>query len=706
MPTVRPTGDIICGDERWFRLETLAGAPGQANTEAVVITASDDDKTRLLGGGGTSSPDFVHTNAEKILRGIQNPQVAALLGYKATAVSEAPFRLVKRIPPPALAANSQLSSKPPTDSFIALSYCWHNQDWTAKGGSEPASGSCPNSKIPISSVLFEAILEQRVSGDEGIWIDQWCIDQDNEDEKAIAIGAMDVVYQRARLVAVVLEDITIDEADEAALGALMDAVGLPGGKWADSFRQPQNIQLTRLAWKIFSARWFTRAWCGHELLVSSSNQVFFIRSNCPNRVARLSLEFLYDLAILAKSVSSQVPIAGNEFETLERAHRKQFSRFYAHATYQLHPRWTVAKQDAAEDEESTSSYMRVFSQIFGYDASVVADKLSIVLNVLQCGLYLKGKPSLTAEQCCHVFYHIALAARDPTTLSLCGQRLQREALWMRWPRAADIIEPACTQSRHRRLEQTPAFDDGGIQLDMVLLASSAHHVRRASSDHMTWAQLIIKKCAQCIDEFLFQGSDILDDIIRQPPTEVSLSRVAFHTELLASLHECGIEWLVQSWRLEDPNDFDEEIEQSLRRVMRFASGVDGEPDEAEPTSSDLFCVVGFLDALLGAWLQVEDGVLLCRPAWVQITGHRTSGVLLFVCPNDGEYAIAVPSLLLRSEYRFLKRIWFLVHTSSGAGVNATDGWEVIGKSSSFGAVDLGASAQMAKSMKGPQIICG
>jgi hypothetical protein len=43
--------------------------------------------------------------------------------------------------------------------------------------------------------MVDKILKLRESDDEGIWVDQLCIDQENKDEKSIAIGVMDVIYK-------------------------------------------------------------------------------------------------------------------------------------------------------------------------------------------------------------------------------------------------------------------------------------------------------------------------------------------------------------------------------------------------------------------------------------------------------------------------------------------------------------------------------
>lgn len=71
-------------------------------------------------------------------------------------------------------------------------------------------------KIPISGQLFQAVMSECMA-DEGLWIDQVCIDQSNQAEKNISIPAMAALYKHARRVLVVVENIEVDEAEQQFL---------------------------------------------------------------------------------------------------------------------------------------------------------------------------------------------------------------------------------------------------------------------------------------------------------------------------------------------------------------------------------------------------------------------------------------------------------------------------------------------------------
>ena len=66
-------------------------------------------------------------------------------------------------------------------SYVAVSYCWHNNTWKAVEAAQPMT------RWGISLPMATKILELRHK-DEGVWVDKICIDQENSKEKTIAIG--------------------------------------------------------------------------------------------------------------------------------------------------------------------------------------------------------------------------------------------------------------------------------------------------------------------------------------------------------------------------------------------------------------------------------------------------------------------------------------------------------------------------------------
>jgi Heterokaryon incompatibility protein (HET) len=145
--------------------------------------------------------------------------------------------------------------------------------------------------------MFNAVLAERASPSEGIWIDQLCINQDDEEEKMTTIGFMDVIYKNARLVVILLEDVILSKTECNVLQCLLNK-SERGANWDLKVEGELKHHAICLLWKIFSARWFTRAWCDHEFRVSL-NYVFLVGVESPPSgfptVLRFTPAFLKDL---------------------------------------------------------------------------------------------------------------------------------------------------------------------------------------------------------------------------------------------------------------------------------------------------------------------------------------------------------------------------------------------------------------------------
>ena len=71
-------------------------------------------------------------------------------------------------------------------------------------------------------------------------------------------------------------------------------------------KRPEPLFISTL-WKIYSARWFTRAWCGHEYRISGNRVLLFaVRWPDSNSVGvlRISAPFLVLLSHLEADYSS------------------------------------------------------------------------------------------------------------------------------------------------------------------------------------------------------------------------------------------------------------------------------------------------------------------------------------------------------------------------------------------------------------------
>lgn len=148
------------------------------------------------------------------------------------------------------------------EPYLALSYVWGS-------GSEVNPNKLP--KI-LPNTIEDAVIVAKKLGYRYLWVDRYCIDQENEEEKADQCGKMDLIYQNA--------DLTII----AAIGE-DPTYGLPGV----SLRKRKSRHLTACSkigkhflistesWPkaaVEGTTWKTRAWTYQEALLSRRRLVF------------------------------------------------------------------------------------------------------------------------------------------------------------------------------------------------------------------------------------------------------------------------------------------------------------------------------------------------------------------------------------------------------------------------------------------------
>ena len=249
----------------------------EALTESLVVLTAPN-KQHLL---KDASEELLRREAEAntILAGLKqlNPSLAEKFHPKRTAVDDLTLRMICS-PPPAPGVEFTVPS------FLIISYCWHYpSEWTLAPAAQ-ASKLKPDWEI--SQLMANTVLSQRKSDGEGIWIDKICINQSDETEKAIAVGAMDIVYRSARQLAILLEDVQLDAAEQKAakkyagfckdMERLVIETGLQGAaktefmqsnKYIRGFDNELDEESAQTLWedarrfitKILSARWFSRA---------------------------------------------------------------------------------------------------------------------------------------------------------------------------------------------------------------------------------------------------------------------------------------------------------------------------------------------------------------------------------------------------------------------------------------------------------------
>ncbi|WYZ36008.1 hypothetical protein EsH8_X_000655 [Colletotrichum jinshuiense] len=125
--------------------------------------------------------------ADLVLRNLQAwcPETAAYFRRRTSEIIlDTPFRLLCSSP-----TGIPFDGAFVIRQYLAVSYSWHNPTWSTN----PSYGAWP-----VGGRFAVAILAQRGHPREGVWIDQVCINQRDEEEKQRAIACMDIIYRSCR----------------------------------------------------------------------------------------------------------------------------------------------------------------------------------------------------------------------------------------------------------------------------------------------------------------------------------------------------------------------------------------------------------------------------------------------------------------------------------------------------------------------------
>lgn len=491
-------------------------------------------REKLLDTSNTNTAEAHRTLAA--LKAI-NEETYALLGVKQNTLDNFSFRLLQ----------SPLSKNVPDDgieSFIALSYTWHSTSWRPHSSIAPLQ---QDANGPLTPAIWAALLAQ-LQEHECFWIDQLCISQSSESEKNAAIGSMDLVYQSARKVVVALEDIALSTTD-ADLMLKYASIESPSSKLSESEREEFAVAFV----KIISARWFDRAWCLHEFLVGRRHTFLVpiwqvdrpgLSKASTTTIMRIDGPFLghmYSIFIeqdikhqntAQESLLSNRHFTGIEIDKI----RRFFSRLRAQELREV-----FGSKKALED----GSFMHIFHEVFSHDALYNADKVSIILNVMRSGLYLKT-PTLTIEdECLWLITLVAMAAGDTTALTTNGPRsinsdgqTWKNRQWIRVPSSGDQARRMGALTIPRTTINAKVVRDG-LELDMVFLGTNLA-LTSPSQHYLSIARWLIDHRALC--EMSIYDQEMRLDTEADETTYAKL-RISYIQALACAL-ACGKDWML------------------------------------------------------------------------------------------------------------------------------------------------------------------
>jgi hypothetical protein len=593
------------------------------------------------------------------------------------------------------------------ESYVTASYCWSVpeegrvfEDLSITDKNEEAVRSYG---LPVSPLMYQALLSERESLREGVWIDQVCINQDSLEEKQIAVNSMDLIYKSARAVIVLLDDIKVTIKEQDFLASYIIDFENYEGNVANIFephggeRPPYmkaNPAFRNFFLKLIGAKWFEQAWCMHEMRMSS-NHIFLIRC-----------EEDYKLSDKMKSPSTVLRFTG-----LFLLHMMGLAIPSDLSTSRVQPLLSVFGDKLIKrlnGHRDIPSYVRVFADTFKQNAGgnptldprdrehdANLDKLSIAINTIGIGLSVtraislqaqeeeKGAllPPATPDECCRRFITLAIAAADPSALCSTGPELQlagEKRTWMRWPLYSDISISSNSMSKMRN--SGIEFDAGSaatyVGLSMCLFngdgeGATAGGVKWASERKLRICRAFKEGC-ELRKMYSVKYNMVYGDKLKL----LEIRKMVIRT--LAAVMECGVPWMkfmaehvLEGWDAKVLVD-------ALQRLLNHEMICEKKGKEKEPFDTRYLDLAGgrrvaetLLD-LAGYLVRTslpfgsEESMAAYEPVCM-VNGKNTDrggerALMYARIPDAGsnvDVVCAVPMVLLDDEYSELFRGWTL-----------------------------------------------
>lgn len=670
------------------RFETKHVGPAQHHHVPIshVHLLSRDQKKDILG----ADPDTELDPAVLLQRLSKlDPRVASKFEVKPNMEEKFNFRLIF--------GNREVVSKKQHRSFIALSYRRklhverHSTHYT----------------LPLEPEIFEAVWAERESDKEGVWIDQICIDQESDMERTISMSAMDMVYRSARMVVVALDDIELIHLEGKLLQDHMtEYAKMTHVAPRQRFRRKQppflesREDLYKVVRKILRSSWFRRAWCRHEMRLAK-HHVFLIPCTSPEigggrdvlRFNGKCIAHLLDLCI-------EVPFEP-DVESVKPA---------------LHGFFRDRAKMADDDKQMRlhhGNFSTVVAEVFameaGGDPRIPAeqrlsdarkDKISIILNTLECGLSLHEgvrDPSdlryniTTDNQCFHDLSLLALAAQDPGALCSVGAPLpisEEASSWVYVPTVADS-----GLNNFKTLERLPADakfvthttgPEHYIQLDLKFLKRSKGLRPQLDPDMLDLARYFMDVC-----EERKWGRNRKRYLVHDRKANLLFGSIKeAYIETLACVFHCGPDWMSDVCRRYSMSRWKVDLQRAWQLLIALQNTHGRWPADAWDERAAAF-IADFVNFLVIRGLPQRQ---ISKPEqWrpFYVTTPTGGKVLTFAPTSDSTVHPAIPSVLINADYVHLARLWILKPRSIPENhsnidlVSQNEEWTLLGKSVLF-----------------------
>ena len=524
-----------------------------------------------------------------------------------------------------------------TSSFVALSYCWRNPEWEAV--SHPFEPLDYEESIPISKCLWHFLVNLLESDEEAVWIDQVCLDQNDDVEKTVAVQSMDALYASARFVFIALEDIFLSRQEVETLSEAFRRLSMDDER---AFSTESARAIFAILAKIFSARWFSRAWCFHEYHMSN-RRIFAIP--CEDFAGDPHKHSAVGLTNLSEFISR---LTYFQSEALQAENPKLIQRMLSF----------FGGQDYA--------YSNVIANTFSLNCKWFRDQVTIALNICGLGIAIKQKEVEQAEFRLYLLI-LALGAGDATILTTRGPKVQygdglSKTSWLQWP------EETTWSKRHPfpLPEGIRSISPNQTTLDLLILSDEC--IRTITPSALRVARGFLQSALADKIRVAYGLQDKEDTQLLEPGTLSSL----------ACALDCGFSWMSDAWsRLEDEvaSEVDESyaaVETVMSPCLEYLFGGPGRSlpgDRAATAFRTLLCVL-----LFGRYWEMGSSARLGAPADLALCDiHKAESTFRIPAPSEhklyGRFAyktferqtttLAVPTVLAADRFNLSDRLWLL-----------------------------------------------
>jgi hypothetical protein len=603
-----------------------------------LVTLSKPNIEHLLSTANALSQSH-QSEATAILSRLKelNPAIAKQFQPKQDPLSLLSLRLI----------STQVSACRAVSSFLAVSYCWHSPDWFVASAAKPI---VPGWKL--SRPMLDALMGFRTSEEEGVWLDQLCIDQGNETDKKIHIGAMDMIYRSSRRLVILLEDIQLSQAEECA-GLRYASVyeescrevrerNLEGQAKEDFVdrmfpRQEEKLRdegkghilsaVKSFALKLLGARWFSRAWCAHESCMapySPPNNPLLLCYGHLGQVMSFEFRFIHHLTL---HFYCSLPQEGPQITDLDFRHLMNDPD----PTSLRQHFWRIHRLSAMKSPDL--SPMQRLVNVLSSRCSRKGDLISIALNTSSIPLYYDGDVT-TVEDVVWIFSSLVLATGDVVPLIVEGSKLRitegnkkKTLSWAIYPHQGILDESSPIMDPSLVTRVTRDY----IELDLLIF-KSLPSTPSAESLELSFRFITQHNLTALAREFLLVADQEVRatlEIVKYDPgnnnSDSSGLFTRFHKYWLAHAIDCGLEWILrlpevlrkgtdQTWYYGTMGiGSNARLTEAASSLLSHFSGKKEEGDPI-PTANRLATVVRFFTCLLDPRLALLNMTPRCLPA--------------------------------------------------------------------------------------------